>query len=390
VVDEVVHLAQAPLAHVVASGHVPTSADFGMIDLVRCHDCGHAWNTAAESVVGHHVDFLTNAPVSKGMVGRHHDLVARLTAGLPKRLRVLDVGAGSGALSLAFADAGHEVTAVEPSGALEAAVMRATGVRVVAEAWPSNGLRDETFDLVVCVQMLEHTLSPVAIAASVTEALPRDGRAYIEVPSGDWLWRHCSPIDVHAPHVQYFTDVSFAHVACQAGLTVIDRHDVVAGRDVGYVVMKRSDTTVGRTGEFGLTGARTGSHRSDVADASARFADAVTLLQQRLAQLAGRVALYGANAATQALLGWVPEGSWDVVLDDTPAYWGHRVVSTAGLTPIVDPNTVDLDAYDTVLIAAYVHDAAIARRLRERGFRGEVRSLRPPTAVTDGPPSLMA
>jgi hypothetical protein len=173
-------------------------------------------------------------------------------------------------------------------------------------------------------------------------------------------------------------------------LTVIDRHDVVAGRDVGYVVMKRSDTTVGRTGEFGLTGARTVSHRSDVAGASARFADALLLLQQRLAQLAGRVALYGANAGTQALLGWVPEGPWDAVLDDTPAYWGHRVVSTAGTTPIVDPNTVDLHAYDTILIAAYVHDAAITRRLRERGFRGEVRSLRPPTAVTDGPPSLMA
>jgi SAM-dependent methyltransferase len=390
VVDEVVHLAQAPLAHVVASGHVPTTADFGTINLVRCRGCGHAWNTAAESVVGHHVDFLTNAPVSKGMVARHHDLVAYVTAGLPKRLRVLDVGAGSGALSLACADAGHEVIAVEPSGALDAAVMQAAGVRVVADAWPSNSLSGETFDLVVCVQMLEHTLTPATIAASVAAALARDGRAYIEVPSGDWLWRHHSPIDVHAPHVQYFTDVSFAQIAHRAGVTVIDRHEVVAGRDVGYVVVKRSDTTNGRTGEFGPTGVRAASRRSDVADAPARFANAVTLLQQRLAQLAGRVALYGANAGTQALLGWVPEGPWDAVLDDTPAYWGHQVVSTAGTTPIVDPNTVDLDAYDTILIAAYVHDAAIARRLRERGFRGEVRSLRPPTAVTDGPPSLMA
>jgi hypothetical protein len=268
--------------------------------------------------------------------------------------------------------------------------MQAAGVRVVADAWPTHSLSGETFDLVVCVQMLEHTLTPATIAASIAVALARDGRAYIEIASADWLWRHSSVVDVHIPHMHYLTNDSFGHVAFRAGLAVIDRHEVVAGRDVGYVVVKRSDTTIGRTGEFGPTGARMASHRSDVADAPARFADAVTLLQQRLAQLAGRVALYGANAGTQALLGWVPEGPWDIVFDDTPAYWGHQVVSTAGTTPIVDPNTVDLDAYDTILIAAYVHDAAITRRLRERGFRGEVRSLRPPTAVTDGPPSLMA
>jgi SAM-dependent methyltransferase len=324
------------------------------------------------------------------MVARHHDLVAYVTAGLPKRLRVLDVGAGSGALSLACADAGHEVTAVEPSGALDAAVMQAAGVRVVADAWPTHSLSGETFDLVVCVQMLEHTLTPATIAASVSAALARDGRAYIEVPSGDWLWWHHSPIDVHAPHVQYFTDVSFAQIAHRAGVTVIDRHEVVDGRDVGYVVVSGTYRMTDRVDRRDTTGMPKAQPTRFDDEASARFAAAVSVLRQRVAQLKGRVALYGAVAATQALLGWVPEGPWDAVLDDTPAYWGHRVVSTAGTTPIVDPNTVDLDAYDTILITAYVHDAEVERRLRERGFRGEVRSLRPPTAVTDGPPSLMA
>lgn len=334
------------------------------------------WNVAAATARGHHAEFLTNAPVSEAMVDRHRRLVDSLVAGRVAPLRVLDVGAGSGALSAAFAAAGHEVTAIEPSSALDDATGARFGFRVLRGSWPDPRLRSEHFDLVVCVQVLEHTSDPVAVIESILAALAPGGTAYVEVPSGDWVQRHASPIDVHVPHVHYFASRSFARVVQRAGGFVVASRDVIAGRDVGYEI---------------CAGDGQSSWSAGIVPDAGEFARSVERLRDRVAALPrGRTAIYGANAGTQALLGWVPQGPWGTVLDDTPAYWGHRVYSSAGEWPISDPDTCDLANYECVVIAAYVHDTTIAARLRARGFRGTVWSLRPATAVTDGPPSLFA
>lgn len=332
------------------------------------------WNAGAEEVLGHHAEFLTNAPVSEEMASRHRSLVGELTGGHAGPLRVLDVGAGSGALSAAFALAGHAVTAVEPSRALEQSTGERYGFRVLNRAWPTVEIAGETFDLAVCVQVLEHTSDPAGVVASILRAVAPGGRAYVEVPSGDWVSTHASPIDLHAPHAHYFSASSFRLTVRRAGARLGAVREILGGRDVGYTLVPGGETAID-------------VHASPVGDMSA----AIEVLRERVGQLHGRrVAVYGANAGTQALLGWVPDGPWDVVLDDTASYWGHSAYSFAAVIPIASPATVDLSSYSHVLIAAYVHDAAIGRRLRDLGYQGQIVSLRPPTAVTDGPPSLMA
>lgn len=369
-----VELDRAPRAHVIESGRRPQPADFATLEIVRCVKCGHMWNSRSSDVVGHHADFLTNAPVSDAMTTRHRLLVEALVGGHGAGRRVLDVGAGSGALSAAFAAAGHHVTAVEPSRALDPSTGRRYGFSVHNHEWPVAELAGETFDLVVCVQVLEHTSDPSAVLASMLGAVASGGRAYVEVPSGDWVARHASPIDVHAPHAHYFSSSSFRAVAGRSGAQVVAERPILEGRDIGYTLIFGAATT----------------DDSQVGPAPA-MAAAVGVLRGRVAALDGRrVAVYGANAGTQALLGWVPRGPWDVVLDDTAAYWGHSAYSSSAVIPIASPDSVDLGAYSHVIIAAYVHDAAIMRRLRDRGYRGEILSLRPPTAVIDGPPSLLA
>lgn len=371
--SDVVRLDRAPRSHVIEAGRRPGPADFAVLEIVRCTSCGHMWNAGAEAVLGHHAEFLTNAPVSEEMASRHRHLVGELTAGRAGALRVLDVGAGSGALSAAFASAGHVVTAVEPSRALEPSTGMRFGFRVLNHPWPVAGIAGETFDLVVCVQVLEHTHDPVVVLASILRVLAPGGRAYVEVPSGAWVSAHASPIDIHAPHTHYFSGSSFRLVARRAGSHVGAVREILHGRDVGYTLVGGDGTAdLPQPGSAGDLGAAVGQLRERVASLSDH-----------------RVAIYGANAGTQALLGWVPAGPWDVVLDDTPAYWGHSVYSSDSVIPIADPRAIDMSVYTHVLIASYVHDSAIARRLRERGFSGEILSLRPPTAVTDGPPSLL-
>ena len=69
----------------------------------------------------------------------------------------LDVGCGTGALAARLADAGYEMTGVDPSeGMLRVLEQRTSGVRGVRGSGTSLEFDDDTFDLVYCVAVMHH------------------------------------------------------------------------------------------------------------------------------------------------------------------------------------------------------------------------------------------
>ncbi|WAH58175.1 methyltransferase domain-containing protein [Pseudomonas silvicola] len=97
-------------------------------------------------------------------------LQADLTEALPQRpLRVLDIGAGLGHMSLWLAQQGHQVTVTEPAAPmLEGSRQRfaeagldATFIQAPWQDLP--GLLTETYDLVVCHAVLEWLAEPFTI-----------------------------------------------------------------------------------------------------------------------------------------------------------------------------------------------------------------------------------
>jgi len=381
----------APLAHVIEIDTKVSFRDFGTIDLCRCCACGYAWNNAAETVIGYEPTFLTNVPVSSRMMARHQELARYLSGQMAQAPgRVLEVGAGSGFLSMALSDIGHDVCALEPSAQLEEGLLSSRGVRTVNDWWPSFAVSSETFDLVVSVQVMEHSLSPQQFVTALAEVLAVDGLAYVEVPSGDWLWTHRSPIDIHAPHVSYFSRRSLEILIRKAGLRIVGQREIEHGRSCGFL-LRRTDSNSSYSEELSVeTEADSDGFAHGVAADSLALASAVNHLRERVADLNGVSALYGANAGTQSLLGWIPTGAWDCVLDDTSMYWGHAAYSEHVRIPIVNPDSVDLSRLSSVVIAAYIHDAFISERLRKLGFLGEIFSLRPPSLLTTGPQPLLA
>lgn len=368
-------LSGAPASHVLVSANKPSHRDFGNLNLATCDSCSHVFNADTTVPTLHSSHFLTNTPVSERMTLRHHDLVS--FSNTKRYSRVLDCGAGSGALSVAFAAAGHHVTAIEPS--FQDGHKLTNVARVINQRWPVDQLMSEKFDLVLCVQVLEHTSDPLMFLESIVSVLDKHGYAYVEIPSGDWVFHHGSPLDVHLPHIQYFTDCSFRTLVSRVGCSVVSTRTVFEGRDVGYLISRES------AGSHKAENQKFGSSINDFRV----FEDSVSSLKWNMSQLPKEVALYGANAGSQALLGWIPEGPWAVCFDDTHAYWDNYVYSSRKEIPIIEPTISDLMRYEQILITAYNHDVTIHQKLLKSGFRGEIWSLRPCHTVKAGPDSLV-
>lgn len=109
-------------------------------------------------------------------------LQADLTETLPTRpLRVLDIGAGLGHMSLWLAEQGHEVTLAEPAEPmLEGARQRfadagqtATFIQAPWQALPE--LLSDTYDLVLCHAVLEWLAEPYSILPVLRRLTKDDG-----------------------------------------------------------------------------------------------------------------------------------------------------------------------------------------------------------------------
>ena len=204
--DEIVFVDQAPKFHVISAETYLNSHLFGEVRLVECLLCKHLFNNAIQVNDKNpgHGSFLTNAPVSQSMIDRRKKIMEFLSADGDLSLNVLEVGAGSGALAAIFAESKNSVTVVEPESTLDTDRLEKQGIRVIQDIWPTSQLLEEKFDLILCVQVLEHTERPREFLLELAKYVNDDGKIYLEVPSGDWVKMHGSVTDVNYPHWNYF------------------------------------------------------------------------------------------------------------------------------------------------------------------------------------------
>lgn len=95
--------------------------------------------------------------------------------GDPRRLRVADLGAGTGISARLFAQRGANVVAVEPNAQMLAAARRHTRVRYVSAAAEETGLPARSIDLAVAFQAF-HWFARDAALAEVRRILKPRGR----------------------------------------------------------------------------------------------------------------------------------------------------------------------------------------------------------------------
>lgn len=108
-----------------------------------------------------------------------------LPEGVPSR-RVLDVGCGAGATSLVLREFGT-VLGVD-FGVEAATAARGRGLQSACMDAGHLGVRDESFDIVVALDVLEHLDDDVAAARELRRVLKPGGLLLVTVPAYRWLW----------------------------------------------------------------------------------------------------------------------------------------------------------------------------------------------------------
>jgi SAM-dependent methyltransferase len=136
---------------------------------------------------------------------------------LPADARILDAGCGSGRNMVDLARRGT-VAGVELSET-SVSLARERGVgEVVLGSVLEMPFADASFDLAVCLDVIEHLEDDVAALRELRRVVAQGGRLLVTVPAYQWLWSGHDEVNHH--HRRY-TDGSLRRAAEQAGWTQV-------------------------------------------------------------------------------------------------------------------------------------------------------------------------
>jgi 2-polyprenyl-6-hydroxyphenyl methylase/3-demethylubiquinone-9 3-methyltransferase len=114
-----------------------------------------------------------------------HDLLA---PGEVRDRRVLDVGCGTGWFSREMERAGGRVVALDIGvNLLEKVAAKCGAARVAADAC-RLAFADESFDVVISSECIEHTVDPLQALAEMCRVLKPGGVLVVTVPNEFWRW----------------------------------------------------------------------------------------------------------------------------------------------------------------------------------------------------------
>lgn len=140
--------------------------------------------------------------------------LARWFSSQELHLQVLDLGSATGGNTLHISSLGHDVTSVEYSQ-IGVLIQQNKGIPVIqadARDLPFSG---SSFDIVVCLDVLEHIVEDALVASEIYRVLKPGGRFLISVPEDPKLW---SSHDVAVNHVRRYSKTRLIEVIDTSGL----------------------------------------------------------------------------------------------------------------------------------------------------------------------------
>jgi 2-polyprenyl-3-methyl-5-hydroxy-6-metoxy-1,4-benzoquinol methylase len=137
---------------------------------------------------------------------------------------VLDAGCGTGSLVLALMEKGFKVVGLEQSidglrWLLQKANSAGRRVTVVQSNVESIPFRRNTFDAIMCGEVLEHLSDDATAVANFYRVLKPGGVCVVTVPANPQMWSFC---DEYAGHQRRYTQAELTRLFISNGFQVLD------------------------------------------------------------------------------------------------------------------------------------------------------------------------
>ena len=135
---------------------------------------------------------------------------------LGKKLKILEVGAGTGYLSRRLMDLGHEVTPIEP-GKGYGTYWKKYGVNVINDFFPSPSCSGP-YDLIISYLVLEHIPDPLTFIDQIKGFLSSNGLIIFSVPDESAEIEAGDPSMLIHEHFNYFDSAGLGCLLSTANL----------------------------------------------------------------------------------------------------------------------------------------------------------------------------
>ncbi len=233
--DELPHLQRTPAGACPLCGNeAHISFSVRSLDHARCPACGFVFTLQIAPSAADRARYrrdetaamrlaLVQHPAWRALEHeRAHYIFSRLEDCAGRPSRVLDIGAGSGAVLTAAREAGIAAEGVEINAAYAAAHAEA-GLKVHYGAFPDDFTPERLgrFDAIALLDVLEHMADPVAFLSEVARYLNEGGLIAIQTPNFDSLLLQIEGPANHnfcSGHWNHFTPKTLARAARAAGL----------------------------------------------------------------------------------------------------------------------------------------------------------------------------
>jgi SAM-dependent methyltransferase len=167
----------------------------GDIVLVQNLETGLIYNTAFDvDLLAYDRDYQ-NEQAHSTVFQRHLNEVKKILDKLFTNKSAIEVGCGKGYFLEYLAEAGYEMTGVDPA-------YEGNNPKVIKTCFDKSlGFSAEN---IILRHVLEHMADPFNFLKSIALANDNKGKIYIEVPCMDWIVEHKAWFDIFYEHVNYF------------------------------------------------------------------------------------------------------------------------------------------------------------------------------------------